>query len=203
MFKDGEVYDSVVISIDIRRSTDLTLKARNPKLFSTFITTLTDKLSSVIISNYGIFDKFTGDGILAFFPKFYSGKDAILRALKASNECHKVFKEHYNSYRHCFNVFIKDIGLGIGIDYSEATLVNSARELTVVGVPVVYACRLSGAKAGQTLLNQPAKVELGDICHQLTKVSEVEIDVKHEGLALAYAVEINEKAFELEDPIWD
>ena len=136
------------------------LKARKPELFSEFVTELTTALSNVVINNFGVFDKFTGDGILAFFPKFYSGESAILRAVKAAQECHEVFTNHYFNCRKNFNVFIKDVGLGIGMDYGEVSLVNSRNELTVVGIPVVYACRMSSALAGDTLLNQPALEEL-------------------------------------------
>lgn len=188
-FDNGKKYDTVVISIDIRRSTELMLKARKPELFSKFITELSKKLSEIIINNFGIFDKFTGDGILAFFPKFYSGEKSIIRALKAAEECHLTFTEHYNSSRECFNVFIKDVGLGIGIDYGEVTLVNTSSELTVVGIPVVYACRMSGANAGETLLNQPAKEELEIQCPVNLKILETEIQIKNEGSALAYKAE--------------
>lgn len=198
MFSDKHSHDAVVLSIDIRRSTELMLKAREPILFSKFITELSKKLSKIIIGNYGIFDKFTGDGILAFFPKFYSGEKAIVRALKAAEECHKVFSEHYSKSRDCFNVFIKDVGLGIGVDYGNVTLVNTNNELTVVGIPVVYACRMSGAKAGETLLNQPAKEELEKQYKNNLKVIESEIDIKNEGRALAYKVEFISK-IELKD----
>lgn len=201
-FENGTPYDSVVVSIDIRRSTELMLKARKPELFSKFITELSEKLSQIIINNFGIFDKFTGDGILAFFPKFYSGENAILRSLKAAQECHNVFNEHYYNSRDCFNIFIKDVGLGIGIDYGNITLVNTSNELTVVGIPVVYACRMSGAKAGDTLLNQPAKEELVLHCKDNLKITETEIEIKNEGMALAYKAEFVSDIILNEDFEW-
>lgn len=202
LFADSSKCDSVVLSIDIRRSTELMLKARTPELFSKFITELSRKLAHVIISNFGIFDKFTGDGILAFFPKFYSGEEAIIRAVKAASICHFVFTEHYNSSRECFNVFIKDVGLGIGVDYGNVTLVNTQSELTVVGIPVVYACRFSGARAGETLLNQPAKEELLRLRPTMSSISEAELLIKNEGIAVAYTVTLNEAAFEMPEPAW-
>lgn len=201
-FKDSSKCEAVVVSIDIRRSTELMLKARTPELFSKFITNLSQKLAQVIISNFGIFDKFTGDGILAFFPKFYSGNEAIIRAIKASQLCHLAFREHYYQSRDCFNVFIKDVGLGIGIDFGNVTLVNNQSELTVVGIPVVYACRFSGAKAGETILNQPAKEEVVKICPTMINITETELFVKNEGTALGYLVTLNEAAFTLADPAW-
>ncbi len=201
-FENGKSCDAVVMSIDIRRSTELMLKARQPELFSKFITDLSQKLSNKIIFNYGVFDKFTGDGVLAFFPKFYSGESAMVRALKTAEECHKVFDEHYRSSRECFNVFIKDIGLGIGIDYGTVTLVNNRNELTVVGIPVVYACRMSSAKAGDTLLNQPAKEELLKVCENYAKIIETEVIIKNEGTALAYKIELHKSSYSVERPQW-
>lgn len=203
LFRNSNKCDAVVVSIDIRRSTELMLKARTPELFSKFITELSFKLSQVIMSNYGIFDKFTGDGILAFFPKFYSGEEAIIRAIKASNECHQLFKEHYNNSKNCFNVFLKDIGLGIGIDFGNVTLVNSQSELTVVGIPVVYACRFSGTKAGETLINQPAKEEIMKLCPTMASFVESEISIKNEGIGVGYNVSLNEEAFKIPKPNWD
>lgn len=201
-FNDGESSETVVVSIDIRRSTELMLKARTPELFARFITDLSGLLAHVIKTNFGIFDKFTGDGILAFFPKFYSGEEAILRALIAAEQCHKVFNDHYNKSRECFNVFIKDVGLGIGIDYGQVTLVNSGNELTVVGIPVVYACRMSGAPAGHTLLNQPAKEEICIKHDDKIKVIETEISIKNEGNALAYEIELPKGLKILSQPEW-
>lgn len=200
-FEDASSCESVVVSIDIRRSTELMLKARKPEMFSKFITELSEKLSEVILSNFGVFDKFTGDGILAFFPRFYSGEHAIVRALKAAEECHSIFSEHYNDSRTCFNVFIKDVGLGIGIDYGTVTLVNTRNELTVVGIPVVYACRMGGAKAGQTLLNQPALEEMHRVLAGKFKAIESEINIKNEGTALAYEVVLNDD-IQLQAPEW-
>lgn len=203
LFENSNKCDAVVVSIDIRRSTELMLKARTPELFSKFITGLSFGLSQIIMSNFGIFDKFTGDGILAFFPKFYSGNEAIVRAIKAANECHALFSEHYNKSRNCFNVFIKDVGLGIGIDYGTVTLVNTQSELTVVGIPVVYACRFSGAKAGETLINQPAQEEIMSVCPKLAHFKESEINIKNEGFGLGYNVSLNQAAFDIKDPDWD
>ncbi len=202
LFADARSCNAVVVSIDIRRSTELMLKARKPELFAKFITELSQKLSHIIISNFGIFDKFTGDGILAFFPDFYSGHDAMYFALKAANECHEIFRLHYNASRECFNVFIKNAGLGNGVDYGKVTLVNTNNELTVVGIPVVYACRMSGANAGDTILNQPAMEHVEEKYHNQTKITETEINIKNEGVAAAYKVEINEKAVKITNPNW-
>jgi class 3 adenylate cyclase len=139
------------MSIDIRRSTELMLKARSPEEFASFITTLSTELMKIVMESYGVFDKFTGDGVLAFFPEFYSGPEAASYAIATADKCHAAFARHYRTFRKSFTSVLTEIGLGIGIDYGSVHLVQLGRGLTVVGTAVVYACRLSGAPAGGTL----------------------------------------------------
>lgn len=200
---DQENIESVIMSVDIRRSTELMLKAREPKLYAKFITTLClDLLARIILENYGIFDKFTGDGILAFFPTFYSGDDAIYWAIKAADECHQCFNKHYQESRGVFNSILKDVGLGIGIDYGSAHLVQQQSAVTVIGTPVVYACRFSAAEAGQTLLNQPAYEIASKKYGEYISFQETEIDIKHEGINLAYSVNIAKRIYQPKAPLW-
>lgn len=73
-FSDSE-HRMFVMSIDIRRSTELMLKATSPQKFAAFITTLCGNLDAIVKENHGVVDKFTGDGILCFFPEFFTGDD--------------------------------------------------------------------------------------------------------------------------------
>jgi class 3 adenylate cyclase len=194
---------AVIVSIDIRRSTELMLKAREPKLFAKFITTLClESLAGIIIENYGIFDKFTGDGILAFFPDFYSGKDSAYWAIKAADECHQCFKKLYRENRSSFNSVLSDVGLGIGIDYGSVHIVQQQSAVTVIGTPVVYACRLSSAKAGDTLLNQPAYEITSKNHGEFVSFQEIEIEIKHEGKMLAYLANISKNTYSPKIPDW-
>ena len=201
-FDENETSEAYVVSIDLRRSTELMLKARTPRLFAEFITSLANKLRAVILDRLGVFDKFTGDGILAFFPAFYSGVQAGLLAVDAAKECHEVFASHYRAHRTSFTSVLKNVGLGIGIDFGLVSIVQMSNELTVVGSPVVYACRLGGADAGQTLVNQPAYEQLLSLFSEFIDFSETEIVFKHEGAMVAYRVIRNEKQFELQLPCW-
>jgi class 3 adenylate cyclase len=151
---------------------------------------------------YGVFDKFTGDGILAFFPEFFSGPDAAFYAIQAASRCHVMFENKYREFRTSFSAILNDVGLGIGIDYGLANLAQMAGGLTVVGVPVVYACRLGGAPAGKTLLNQPAFEKITERLSTICFVRETELDLKHEGRALAYEVTLNTSRYMPQPPIW-
>jgi class 3 adenylate cyclase len=194
--------NAFVLSIDIRRSTELMLKAREPKLFAEFMITLAGRLRLIILENHGIFDKFTGDGILAFFPEFFSGRDAGYLALRAASECHEVFSSVYKTHRHCFSAVLTDTGLGIGLDYGAVQLVQIGGDFTVVGTPVVYACRMSGATAGRTFVNQPAFEQLFELFSEYCDFEETELEIKHEGKTLAHKARLNGKPYEHVQPEW-
>ena len=201
-FEETEYCDAVIMAVDIRRSTELMLKAREPKLYADFITNLCSDLTKIIVDNYGVFDKFTGDGLLCFFPEFYSGQDAIYYAVKAAAECHSKFTEHYQKNRKCFKTVLMNVGLGIGIDYGKTHLVKMQDQLTVIGEPVVYACRLSGGEAGKTLLNQPAYEIISENFGAYVDFKEDIIEIKHEGPTLAYIANISKKSYIPKNPGW-
>lgn len=200
-FRDETPQRAFVVSIDVRRSTELMLKARRPKDFAEFVLTLTRKIRAEIIAELGIFDKFTGDGVLAFFPEFYSGSDAGYRALAAVARCHAHFERLYREHRRCFTSILKDTGLGVGVDYGDVQLVEVGGEITVVGTPVVYACRMGAAPARCTYANQPAYEQLFER-YSVFDFRETELLFKHEGSMVAYEVASNGKSYEPVLPDW-
>lgn len=201
-FSKDEPRAAYVMSIDIRRSTELMLKAREPKLFAQFIMELASRMRQVIINNFGVFDKFTGDGILAFFPEFYSGKDAGFHCLDAASKCHDVFAATYKEHRRCFMSVLADTGLGIGIDYGLVQVVQIGGDFTVVGAPVVYACRMGGCTAGETFVNEPAFEKLFSELSAYCDFDETVLEIKREGKTIAHRVRLNGKAYSPESPGW-
>lgn len=188
---------NAIMSIDIRRSTDLMLNAKSSDDFALFITELCEGLKKIVIANFGVFDKFTGDGILAYFPSFYSGVDAVYRCCITSKLCHEYFSTHYKNNRNKFRICLKT-GLGIGIDYGYAKLVRVNEQPTIVGAPVVYACRFSNAPSRHTYLNQSAYEMLKD---NDIKLNEIDIDIKNQGTVTVYdLIELGNK--ELKEPDW-
>ena len=200
-FERDEPCDSYVLAMDIRRSTELMLKARTPALFAEFIVSLAQALRDIVITNYGVFDKFTGDGILAFFPDFFAGPDAGYLALRAATQAHQLFTRIYDSHRRSFIAVLRDTGLGIGIDAGPVSIVHVGTDFTVVGTPVVYACRMAGAAPGQTYLNQPAYERIADKYSRTTELP-TELHVKNEGTMLAYSATLKSEPFEPASPAW-
>jgi hypothetical protein len=184
-FSKNESMEMTVMSIDIRKSTDLMLKANSEEDYAKFISGLTEGLRRIVIENYGVFDKFTGDGILAYFPLFYSGDDGILNCCLVAQKCHSYFKEYYEKYYDIFNVVL-DTGLGIGIDHGMVKIVTINKEQTIVGSSVVYACRLSGAPASLTYLNRNA---FSKIRKYGINTKEIKMDIKNGERIIVYALE--------------
>jgi class 3 adenylate cyclase len=202
LFLSSRECRAFVMSVDIRRSTELMLKARTAEDFAQFTTTLCGDLMNIVLDSLGVFDKFTGDGVLAFFPDFYSGTDAAFRVVQAADRCHEAFKRHYHAFRRSFTSILTDVGLGIGVDFGSVHLVQMAGGITVVGAPVVYACRLSGAPPGTTLVNQPAYEVISDRFGAFCFTSETSLEIKHEGRMLAYEVRLNGRPHAIAAPEW-
>jgi class 3 adenylate cyclase len=201
-FSSSQECGAFVVSIDIRRSTELMLKARRPDLFAQFMTNICRNLQTLVKDNYGIFDKFTGDGILAFFPEFFSGGDAGYRAITAAQHAQSMFVTQYKDSRNFFTAILSEVGLGIGIDYGKVHVIPVAGGLTVVGAAVVYACRLGKAPAGKILLNQGAYERISEKYSSLCFLGETELDIKHEGRLLCYDLQLTNKPFTPTDPAW-
>ena len=203
LFENTSFCESFVLSIDIRRSTELMLKAREPERFAEFISCLCRGLSQIILGNFGVFDKFTGDGILAFFPDFCSGPDAGLLAIDSALKCHAFFAEYYKASRHWFTSVLENTGLGIGIDFGTTYLVKIQGALTLVGRPVVYACRMSGGKAGDTLLNHIGFDHVASRYTRHFNFEKITLNIKHEGEAIAYRVRRNGSPLNPVHPDWN
>jgi len=193
---------NAILSIDIRRSTDLMLYVNNSEDFAFFITGLCEGLKKIVISNFGVFDKFTGDGILAYFPLFYSGDDAVYKCCITSQKCHSFFEDYYKESRNKFKINLKT-GLGIGIDFGSAKLVRINSEPTIVGVPVVYACRLSNAPFGHTYINQSVYQNLMDkgIKTNEIKLDEIDFEIKNQGTVTVYDL-VKLENTEIKKPDW-
>ena len=94
------------------------------------------------------------------------------------------------------------ISISIGIDFGSVRLVQVGGGLTVVGEPVVYACRLSGGPAKTTLVNQPAFEQIIAQCGAMCFANEQTHEIKHEGSVLAYDVRLNGRAYSPALPDW-
>ena len=61
---------------------------------------------------------------------------------------------------------------------------------------------MSGAPPGVTLLNQPAYEEIVERYSAYCSFHETHVQIKHEGLVLAYAVRLNKRDYSPSLPAW-
>jgi class 3 adenylate cyclase len=150
-----------VLSADIRNSTELMLKAKDASNFAAFLSALSERMNSGLTNPCGYFDKFTGDGWLAFFSDGLCGSVAELYALNASAFCHSEFLKVLNYHSPTlFGAERPRTGLGIGLAYGEIQFVEISKQKTIVGEAVVWACRLSGCPAGRTYLTRESMMRV-------------------------------------------
>ena len=146
--------DAIVVVGDLRMSTLVLKEAIQPAIFARFVVGFTEAVRALAYACGGWFDKFTGDGFVAFWitpkprtvdpgriPEFcraaLSAADALLANLRRNSRN-----------------FPAGAGLSIGIDAGPCELVRVGELVTVVGSPIVGATRMvGGASAHQTILN--------------------------------------------------
>ncbi|MEO5335938.1 MAG: hypothetical protein H7841_03445 [Magnetospirillum sp. WYHS-4] len=159
---------TVTLTLDLRKSTFAMREADSPKHFACWMDVLLTVLSTIVRQNLGVFDKFTGDGIIVHFLdeevrelKKESPVTVAVRcagALIAAVECLlKDLREFLHHDR-------ADFGAGVGISVADAHWrLDHTQNPIVVGRGVVEACRLSdSAKAGIIQMS-------GNAYHELAK----------------------------------
>lgn len=155
----GEPFEMIVVAADIRKSTLAMSQAKDPQAFALTIGNFVSASRQIIGERGGWFDKFTGDGFLAYWIADTAGSDqylaALSHALQVSDRAINAFNESIvPALRNSSRYHSRAVGLSIGIDSGEAHLVKIADELTIVGGTVVGAVRMvSAAGSSQVVLN--------------------------------------------------
>lgn len=138
--------DTIVLCVDIRSSTILMREALNHHQYANIITSFVSAAKSYIQNLNGWFDKFTGDGFLAYWPT--SAEEIQKNANHVAQFCRdtmRLFMGHISqNLRANSRNFPKLAGLSIGIDAGPLNLLSVADDLTIVGHPVVGAVRMVG-----------------------------------------------------------
>jgi hypothetical protein len=136
------------------------------------------RASDNVVANDGVFDKFTGDGILAHFPRFFSGPNAGLLALRAAERCHQAFQRLFLDYQEHFRQPPDQPQISIGIDFGRLIMTSVRGQLTVIGDAVVCACRLSDDPRGLTLVGNFGKVEILRAHPESVSFEQTGVDIK-------------------------
>ena len=158
LIREASNADSIVVVGDIRRSQDLMTYSASPQDYSRRIVSFITQTRQLIEKYGGFFDKFTGDGFVAYFNEAIcrtAGLDYITAFLSFAREersfCHKHFCEWAGALR---KLPEENIGLAIGADHGRVEFNDLNHHLVAVGEAIVWACRMEAvAKAGEVVVN--------------------------------------------------
>lgn len=145
--------EAAVVVGDLRMSGLLIKEAVSPSLFARYIIGFTEAVRSLATDSDGWFDKFTGDGFIAFWV--FQKDEFVIRTVPGF--CQSVIpaaESLISNLKRNSRNFPVGVGLSIGIDSGPCELVRVGDTLTLVGSPIVGATRMvSGARAGQAIVN--------------------------------------------------
>jgi class 3 adenylate cyclase len=172
--KSGEPISMLVLAADIRASTSLMKEAIDFRAFASAIGGFATNAGKQIRKERGWFDKFTGDGFLAYWLVDQRDRSTYFHELLlVAGRIMHVFREwaepqlRQNSHNYPANV-----GISVGIDAGPGYLVEVANDLTIVGLPVVGAVRMvSVAKPFEAVVNVSLGEQLvtrGELLEQVT-----------------------------------
>lgn len=149
----GEARAVTVLFADIRGFTRFTEEHPAPEVVET-LNRIFRALSHVVFAHRGTFDKYLGDGLMAFYGAPVAGDDDARRAVETAVEMQQRFRE----LRAEAGPVMHGLGLGVGVHSGEAIVGNigsdRVMDYTVIGDTVNVAKRLQErAEAGETLVS--------------------------------------------------
>ena len=168
---------AVVVVGDLRLSGLVLREAVSPSLYARFVVGFTEAVRGLSAAYRGWFDKFTGDGFVAFW--LYTDEQH-LPTEQVPEFCQSVLPTSdrlvANLRRNSRN-FPIGVGLALGLDSGPCELVRMGEAITLVGSPIVGASRMaSGAKAGEAIAN----VHLGGLLeHQSERSAAPGLGIEH------------------------
>ena len=150
----GDVRLVTVLFADIRGFTRFTERNTAEHVIET-LNRIYQALSKVVFDHQGTFDKYLGDGFMAFYGAPVSGVDDAKRAVDTALEMQRLFRD----LRKTSGNDLKELGLGIGLHSGDAVVGNigsdKLMDYTVIGDVVNVAKWLQEqAEGGQILLSQ-------------------------------------------------
>ena len=158
----GETRMVTILFADIRGFTKFTEQHTAPQVIET-LNRIFDPLSNLIFAYRGTFDKYLGDGLMAFYGAPLSEPDDAQRALNTAFAMQRLF----HTLRKDTGYLLKGLDLGIGLHSGEAVVGNIGSDFvmdyTVVGDAVNVAKRLQeAAKEGQILMSEATADQITD-----------------------------------------
>lgn len=150
--------DTLVVVGDIRRSQDLMTYGCNPDIYREKIIEFMDRTRQILKSNCGLYDRFTGDGFIAYFNKYMceqEGKDYYEMMLKSCREILEFSNPFFDEWVKLLRRIPEmEIGLCIGVDSGMVSFKDLNNQLFAIGDACVWATRMNSAgEKGDIILN--------------------------------------------------
>ncbi len=158
LIEQASLSETIVVIGDIRKSQDLMTYALSASEFSSRMVEFITQTRNNLASHAGFFDKFTGDGFLAYFNETVcaqAGKDHTESFLYFVRDEMAFAHEHFAHWTaNIRKLPAARVGLALGADVGVVTFNYTQRHLVAVGDSIVWASRMaSAANAGEVLLN--------------------------------------------------
>ena len=145
---------ATVVVGDLRLSSLVLREAVEPSLFARFLVGFTEAVRSLAYARDGWFDKFTGDGFIAFWVDPVPMDRDLAQIPRFCQTVLPAADVLIANLRRNSRNFPTGVGLALGMDSGPCQLVRVGDALTVVGSPIVGATRMVGAaRARQILVN--------------------------------------------------
>jgi class 3 adenylate cyclase len=204
--------DTIVVYADLRHSQQMMLYSDERANFAERLLGLIEETRQLVVGVGGVFDKFTGDGLVCYFsPPVFN--EVAMHAQLAKHGYATPTGNHAATLCQPLVMFLRGfttivdrhiaewsstlatvpcggLGVGIGADIGQVRHESRAGYMVSIGLPIVLAARLcSAAKAGETLINHRLKVLLersGTLA--CTKESPMTVTMKSGEAIEAYAM---------------
>ncbi len=150
----GTLKNITVLFADIRGFTTLA-EILTPNEVAVMLNKYLSMMSECVLENEGTLDKFTGDGVMAFWGAPLIQEDIAFKAISCAGQ---MIKRSKKLNAEVMEKYDYNIGIGIGINFGSAVVGNfgsvNRMDYTAIGDTVNVASRIeSNTKAGQVLLS--------------------------------------------------
>lgn len=150
--------DTLVIVGDIRRSQDLLTYGMSPNFYREQIINFLTEVRKILRDNYAIYDRFTGDGFVAYLNEFVCKQnhaDYYSMMLDACRRIQAFASDFFDKWaKQIRKIPCEGIGLSIGVDSGKVSFKEVNEELFAIGDACVWATRMCNVgKKGDVILN--------------------------------------------------
>jgi len=148
----------LVLVADIRRSQDLITYGLSPDFYREQMIGFLDEVRKILRDNYGIYDRFTGDGFIAYFNQYVceqEGRDYYEMTLDACEKIQSFSKQYFDNWSNQIRkIPVEPIGLSLGIDSGVVSFKDIEGQFFAIGDACVWATRMCNAgKRGEIIFN--------------------------------------------------